>query len=118
MGYHETEIKVMGLNEKFRGCCSCGAAGFWEVERQKAEDFLVAHGQQVTRALAALHRRRSVPLTDQYDWYVKQADEPGTSEGDRALWLQLAEELAIRLGHRTPPSEQTALLSEDLQPEE
>jgi len=112
MGYHEPEIKVLGLNEKFRGSCSCGAAGLWDPDRQKAEDFLFEHAQQVERARSAL-RSRTPPLATQAAYYRKQADEPGTSEEDRALWLQLADELDTRLGKNTPTSEQTALFSEE-----
>jgi len=112
MGYHEGAIKVLGLNEKYRGECTCGAAGLWDADRQKSEEFLYAHAQQVERARAHL-QSRTPPLASQADYYRKQADEPGCSETDRAIWEQLADELDTRLGLNSPPSEQTALFSEE-----
>jgi hypothetical protein len=111
MGYHEGSVNMLGLHEKYRGECSCGAAGLWNPNRQEAEDFLVAHAQQVERARSHL-QSRTPPLASQADYYRKQADEPGCSEADQRIWLQLADELDTRLGRKAPPFEDTALFSD------
>ena len=111
MGYHETEIKMLGINEKYRGTCACGAAGLWDPDRQKAEDFLFAHMQQVERARSHL-QSRTPPLASQATYYRRQADEPGCTDADRAIWLQLADELDTRLGLNAPPFEDIPLFSD------
>ncbi len=93
MSNHKTKYKRYG--EDYRAECSCKQNSKL-CSRQDAEDWIRKHHEQVQRA--RVHLRGSNPsLTNQYNYYRRQEQDPRNSESDRALWKQLADELQPRL---------------------
>jgi hypothetical protein len=89
--------------------CACNWYSPRYTTRQECEDDHQRHLAAVERLRASM-RRTDPSLTDQYAYYMEQAENPVTSEADRKLWLQLASELEGRL----PSRKGTEQLSLDL----
>lgn len=92
MSNHKTKYKRYG--EEYRAECSCRQNSKLGT-RQEAEDWMMKHREQVQRA--RVHLMGSPSLRNQYNYYRQQEQDPRTSESDRALWKQLADELQPRL---------------------
>lgn len=76
------------------------ASGYYAA-KQTCEDEFRLHMKDVEIARASLGT--STPsLASQRDHYRKMQDDPHTSQRDRALWKQLADEIDKRLGEGTP----------------
>src|SRR5437868_11108886 len=85
------KIKYKRYAEEYRAECSCRQNSKLGT-RQDIEDWVMKHREQVQRA--RVHLRGNNPsLTNQYNYYRRQEQDPRTSESDRALWKQLADEL-------------------------
>lgn len=65
--------------------------------RWQAEDILIAHEQQVQRAMTAL-RRGSGTLKSEYEHAVRMAADPDLPMEQREQWLGLAAGYRSRLG--------------------
>jgi hypothetical protein len=90
---HKT--KYVRYGDEFRAECSCRQNSKLGT-RQEAEDWLFKHREQVQRARA--HLRHRIPsITQQYNYYRQQEQNPHQGESDRRLWKQLADELEPRL---------------------
>ena len=92
MSNHKSKYKRYG--DEYRAECSCKQNSKLG-SRQEAEDWIYKHHEQVQRA--RVHLMGTPSLTNQYNYYRRQEQDPRTSESDRALWKQLADELQPRL---------------------
>lgn len=108
MATHHT-TSITGADLAWQAKCTCR----WRSKvgpRSMADDAKDQHDQYVQRSIAALHHGKQMTyagLRSEYQWYLQQAQDPSNSDDERALWQQLAEELARRLPRHT--AEQSTL---------
>jgi hypothetical protein len=95
MTHHRVTIKG-ALGGPRQAVCKCGQHSPVG-PAQEVEDWCLAHAVEVQRVRAHL-RGASPSLATTHAWYERQAANPDNTEGDRALWRQLADELHRRLG--------------------
>ena len=101
MSNHKTKYKSYG--NEYRAECSCRQNSGLGT-RQEAEDWIFKHHQQVQRARTHL-RGNNPSLSNQYNYYRRQEQDPNVSESDRVLWKQLADELEPRLMSSDQPDD-------------
>lgn len=94
MATHVTKVKRSG--EGVVGTCSCRLRQMKPVPtKQLAQDWIVAHLQQVARAQAGL--RQHLSPAKYLEYLTECAEDSQRSEGEREQWKALAEEYATRV---------------------
>jgi hypothetical protein len=101
-------LTIVRSDDTYQQRCECGDNSGWVPHRWQAEDWGIEHLVLVDRVRAHL-RRHNPSLTDQRNWYRKQADL-AASEQDRTWWTMLADGLDHRIGH---PVVEQPLFEED-----
>jgi len=108
---HTTEYTRIGMSQ-WIGRCTCGERFGTEDEplrnKQAVEDATFHHHREVEVKRAKISGRQP-NLETTYQHYREQADDPQNSERDRALWAQLADEIADRLGLNAPAYDEPEL---------
>lgn len=88
---------------QWMGYCTCRQRSNWFEEKYKAEDWCREHLEGIARVRAYLAGTPS--LKSQRDYFNEMAEDPNTSEADRLLWQQLANEITHRLGETPAETE-------------
>lgn len=102
MSNHKVRYKRYG--DDYHAECSCSRTSGLGT-RQDAEDWIREHHEEIQRVRT--HLMGSPSLSNQYNYYRRQEQDLATSESDRALWKQLADELQPRLPSSSTPEDLT-----------
>lgn len=105
MSDHKPTV-VQDKAEKFFARCNCGESSGPNhyLVRQHAEDWIIAHEQQVARARANL-RRGSGSLRTERDHAQRMLDDPNVTAADKRIWQIILDGANSRLGHETKEEE-------------
>lgn len=108
---HKAKYQIVGKPplQKHQARCRCPWTSDRLPSKQEAEDAFLAHLRDVERLKAGLGTR-TPSMKGQAAYYRERANDPETPEGDRPIWVQLADELEHRLGHAPSDDEQPTLL--------
>ena len=87
--------------------CRCGATGEARKTKQMTEDDARKHLDLIAR----IRKPTTCSLDTEYRHAKAMSEDPNASEADRLLWVQMAGELAKRLGLDAPPSVQEELFT-------
>lgn len=90
MGHHRVEVvqETAGAR-RWRAFCSCRAGSEMLFSKGDAQEWEFRHHKLVEQA--RVHLRDKTPsVSDQYDWYDKQANDPNNPATDREQWRVLA----------------------------
>lgn len=92
MGHHRVTIVQEKTSPNWRVWCSCKASGGVLDTKGDAQEWEFRHHKLVEQARVHL-RDRTPSVSDQYDWYASQANNPENSGSDREQWRMLADGL-------------------------
>lgn len=104
MSGHKTVLHRRGDRSYF-ATCTCRAGSDASLTRQEAEDWIIAHAQQVERARAALGRGRGSLRTDM-EHARAMLEDPNTPAADKPAWQVIYDGARQRLGLDHLPGEQ------------
>ena len=95
-------VHYLGEGDRMQGRCSCKKKSVIG-NRAEVDAWYFAHHAEVERIRTHLGTRNP-SLKTQWAWFCSQAENEENPTEDRALWRQLADELAAFIEHKNAPA--------------
>jgi len=89
-----------------RARCRCGFQTLKYEHQWQVDDEVEKHHAKIERVRAYLETRNPT-VKSQYQFFSEKADDPDETPENRALWRQLADELAPRVKDKKPAPQET-----------